>query len=105
MSLIDVHSAASAGIVDALITVEAIRTTILLMIELPRASLLRGELQFCVSTFHCTRVVSSKAVVAPPKPWLRRDERWFRMWQMSQRPPAELTAPNSADSGRGRLHF
>ena len=38
MSLIDVHSAATAGIVDALIAAEAMRTAILLMIELHRAS-------------------------------------------------------------------
>jgi hypothetical protein len=38
MSLIDVHSAATAGIADALITAEAMRTSILLMIELHRAS-------------------------------------------------------------------
>jgi hypothetical protein len=40
MSLIDVHSAATPGIADALIAAEAIRTAILLMIELHRASLL-----------------------------------------------------------------
>jgi hypothetical protein len=38
MSLIDVHSAATAGIADALIAVEVMRTAILLMIELHRAS-------------------------------------------------------------------
>ena len=34
MSLFEVHSAASEGIVDALIAAEAMRTAILLMIEL-----------------------------------------------------------------------
>ena len=38
MSLFEVHSAASEGIVDALIAAEAMRTAILLMIELHRAS-------------------------------------------------------------------
>src|SRR5262245_66290024 len=38
MSLIDVHSAATAGIADALIAAEAMRTSILLIIELHTAS-------------------------------------------------------------------
>jgi hypothetical protein len=38
MSLIDVHSAATAGTAEALIAAEATRTSNLLMIELHRAS-------------------------------------------------------------------
>src|SRR4030088_2012241 len=38
MSLIDVHSAATPGTADALIAAKATRTSILLMIELHRAS-------------------------------------------------------------------
>ena len=38
MSLIDVHSEATAGIVDALIAAEAMRTAILLMIELRKTN-------------------------------------------------------------------
>ena len=38
MSLFEVYSAATAGIVDALITAEAMRTSILLMVELHKAS-------------------------------------------------------------------
>ena len=38
MSLFEVHSAATAGIVDALIAAEAIRMAILLMIELRKTN-------------------------------------------------------------------
>src|SRR3954447_5799528 len=70
LSMIDVHSAATAGIVNVLIAKEAIRTAILLMIELRKVELLRGELQFCGSMFYCARVAPSTTVVAPAEPWL-----------------------------------
>jgi hypothetical protein len=37
--------------------------------------LLRGDLHFCRSIFYCTWVVQGTAVVAPPKPWLRKGEK------------------------------
>ena len=43
MSLIDVHSEATAGIVDALIAAEAMRTAILLMIELRKSRIAAEE--------------------------------------------------------------
>ena len=82
MSLFEVFSAATAGIVDALIAAEAMRTAILLMSEL-HSELLRGELQFCRSIFYCTWVVRNAVVVAPPKPWLKKREGRIvkAMWQ------------------------
>jgi hypothetical protein len=56
--------------VNALIANEAIRTGILLMIELRKVEFLRGELKFCGSMFYCTRVDPSTTVVAPAEPWL-----------------------------------
>src|SRR3954447_4120851 len=70
MPLIDVHSAATAGIVNTLIAKEATRTAILLIIELRKVELLRGELQVCGSVFYCTRVAPSTTVVAPAEPRL-----------------------------------
>ena len=73
MFLFEAYSAATAGIVDALIAAEAMRTAVLFMIELRKMKLLRGELQLCRSMFYCTRVVPSTAVVALHKPWYRKD--------------------------------
>src|SRR3954451_5223672 len=70
LSLIDVHSAATAGIVNALIAKEAIRTAILLMMNSAKVELLRGELHFCGSVFYCTRVAPGTTVVAPTEPRL-----------------------------------
>jgi hypothetical protein len=55
------HSDATAGIVDALITAENKRTAILLMVELRKNELLRRNLKLYWSIFHCTRVADGRA--------------------------------------------
>ena len=82
MSLFEVYSAATAGIVDALIAAEATRTAMLLMSELHKASVAR-RVTVCRSIFYCTWVVRNTVVVAPPKPWLKKREGRIvkAMWQ------------------------
>ena len=62
MSLIDVHSAATAGIVGALIAAEAMRASILLVIKTPQTGSLR---RFCVSACESCRI----------RLWLRKRQR------------------------------
>src|SRR6185436_5029317 len=73
MSLIDVHSAATAGIADALIAVEAMRTAILLMIELHRASWYEDSYSSAGLYSIARESFRVPLVVAAHKPWLRKD--------------------------------
>ena len=67
MSLFNVHSDATAGIVDALIAVEAMRTIVLLMVELHKASCCEETYSSaCLSSIACESF-GGAAVVAPPR--------------------------------------
>jgi hypothetical protein len=93
MALFEVNSAATAGIVDALIAAEAMRTAILLMSELHKRVVARRVTVLPVYLLSCVGCSGYGCSIAPHKPWFREGERRFRMRQMSHRPPTELTAP------------
>jgi hypothetical protein len=104
MSLIDVHSAATAGIADALIAVEVTRTAILLMIELHRAS-------WYEESYSCASLSSIARESFRVRLWLRQInfglERTTAMTssRSTTAPPRADGAPHSVDSRRCPLHF